>query len=66
MSHGQNFGHLSVNCSGLVRGCFVYFTLCILVLEMANFLMIERLFPIILNRLNMASIFGPRGCVFEM
>lgn len=55
-----------MNCSGLVLGYFVRNTHCILALENANFLMIEHLFPIIFNRLNMAAISGPFVCFFEM
>lgn len=49
MSHGQNSGTwASVNCTGLVLVYFVHITNCISVLENANFLIIEHLFPIVL------------------
>lgn len=67
MSHGQNSGtRTSVNCTGLVLVYFVHITNCISVLENANFLMIEHLFPIIFNRLNMAAISGLFVCVFKI
>lgn len=60
MSHGQNGGsQASVNCTGSVLVYFVHISNCISVLENANFLMIEHLFPIIFNRFNMAAITGP-------
>lgn len=63
VTYGQNFGpRASVNCTGLELAYFVHITSCISVLENANFLMIEHLFPIIFNRLNMADISG-RFCL---
>ncbi len=67
MSHGQNSDtRASVNCTGLVPVYFVHIAKCTSVLENANFLIIEYLFPIIFNRLNMAAISGPFVCVFEI
>lgn len=59
MSHGQKSGtRTSVNCTWLVLVYLVHDTICVSVLENSNFLMIEHLFPIILNRLKMAAISG--------